>query len=101
MRHALCLALFVALVIATPPAAAQETMPDLTREQIETIVREDLVENPDVVIEALREYERRLAEEQAAEAERAMTELSDEIYNDPETPIGGDPDGERSSRVLA
>ncbi len=75
-------------------ALADEPLTDLTREEIEIIVRDYLVEHPEVVIEALRAYERQVAEQEAAEAARAMSELSDEIYNDPDTPFGGNPDGE-------
>ncbi|MBT5433488.1 MAG: DsbA family protein, partial [Rhodospirillaceae bacterium] len=82
------------LLCGATAVAADETLVDLTREEIEVIVRDYLVEHPEVVIEALRAYEKQLADQQAAEADRAMTELADEIFNDPETPFGGDPDGE-------
>lgn len=93
MRRLICLAATI-LAVSVSSALADEPLTDLTREEIEVIVRDYLVEHPEVVIEALRAYERQIAEQEAAEAARAMSELSDEIYNDPDTPFGGNPDGE-------
>jgi protein-disulfide isomerase len=93
MRRLVCLAA-ATFAFLSSFALADEPLTDLTREEIEIIVRDYLVEHPEVVIEALRAYERQVAEQEAAEAARAMSELSDEIYNDPDTPFGGNPDGE-------
>ncbi len=86
--------LAAALVLVAVAARADDPPTSLTRGEVEAIVREYLAENPDVVVEALREYERRVAEREAAEAERVMAERADEIFRDPETPVGGDPDGD-------
>tara|TARA_B100000676_G_scaffold313036_1_gene390848 strand:+ start:2081 stop:2857 length:777 start_codon:yes stop_codon:yes gene_type:complete len=97
LEIAMCVRLIalVTLVFSLMPfATADEPLQDLTREEIEQIVREYLAENPEVVIDALRAYERNLVEQEAAEARRAMTELADDIYNDPETPFGGDPNAD-------
>ena len=85
----------VAMALAVMAASADEPSTGLTREEVEAVVREYLAENPDAVVEALREYERRATERRAAEAERAIAERADEIFfRDPETPVGGDPDGD-------
>ena len=94
MSRLICLTAVAFLAVAPPFAAADEPLEDLTREEIEVIVRDYLVEHPEVVIEALRAYERQVTEQEAAEAAKALSELSDEIYNNPDTPIGGNPDGE-------
>jgi protein-disulfide isomerase len=94
MRRLMCLAVATFLALGILPSQADEPLHDLTREEIEVIVREYLAEHPEVVIEAIRAYERQLAEQQAAEAQRALDELAGEIYDDPETPVGGNPDGE-------
>ncbi len=94
MRCMFCLAAVLFFALSAAPTLADEPLGDLTREEIEVIVREYLAEHPEVVIEAIRAYERQIVEQQAGEAERALSELSDDIYNDAETPIGGNPDGE-------
>jgi protein-disulfide isomerase len=94
MRRLTCLTAAAFFAVSSPFVLADEPLTDLTREEIEVIVRDYLVEHPEVVIEALRAYERQSAELEAAEAAKALSELTDELYNDPDTPIGGNPDGE-------
>ncbi len=78
----------------TVPVSAADDLPDLTREQVEQIVREYLIDNPTVVIEALQAYERQVAEEQARTADQAMSDMAIELYGDPNTPETGNPDGD-------
>ena len=57
-------------------------------------VREYLLRNPEVIMEALRILQER---QRAAEAEglkRTIAERSDEILNDPAAPVGGNPAGD-------
>lgn len=86
---AVCLALFVAV-----PAIAQEGSTALTREDVEAIVRDYIAEHPEVVVEALREYQR-LAEAREEEAARAaLAARASDLYDDPETPFAGNPEGD-------
>ena len=80
------------LCLALPAAAEEHGGP--TRAEIEAILVEYLLAHPEVVVEALRAYERRQAELQAAQARQAIAERADELFHDPATPIGGDPEGE-------
>jgi protein-disulfide isomerase len=60
----------------------------------EQLVREYLLKNPEVIMEALQVLEER---QRAAEAEtfkRTIAERSDEILNDPAAPVGGNPAGD-------
>lgn len=82
------------LAIAAGPVHAAEDVPDLSREQIEQIVREYLVENPEVVIEALQAFERQMAAEEAARVRESMARMADVIFGDPNAPEGGNPDGD-------
>ena len=57
-------------------------------------VREYLLQNPEVIMEALQILQER---QRAAEAEglkRTIAERSDEILNDPDAPVGGNPAGD-------
>ncbi len=63
-------------------------------DQFEQRVREYLLRNPEVIMEALRILQER---QRAAEAEglkRTIAERSDEILNDPAAPVGGNPAGD-------
>ena len=86
-------------LIAAPFAlsAAENEVPAVgtaQREAIETVIKEYILENPEILIEALNAYE---ANRRAAEAERqklAVVENLDALTNDPSSPSIGNPDGD-------
>lgn len=84
------------LCLAVPAAAPADEVAGggLERAEIEAILRDYLLAHPEVVVEALRAYERQQAEQQAARAQQAIAERADELFDDPATPTGGDPQGE-------
>jgi protein-disulfide isomerase len=71
------------------PASAQ----DLDRSEIEKIVREYLLANPEVIAEALTELDRR--EKEAAEAARVqvLTDSADVLFNSTRQVVLGNPEG--------
>ncbi|HEX2478881.1 MAG TPA: DsbA family protein [Geminicoccaceae bacterium] len=82
------------MLVAAEPATRAEEAADLSVEQVEKIVREYLLREPEIVYQALQELQRRQA---AAEAERQQAAISDnqrELLNDPMSPVGGNPDGD-------
>lgn len=92
---ALAVALFAA---AGQPAVAQQSLPGgFSAEQIEgleQIIQQYLLENPDVLVEALNTYQQRqrLAEEDRKQ--QALVENLAELRTDPNTPVVGNPDGD-------
>jgi protein-disulfide isomerase len=59
------------------------------RQAIEAIIRDYLMQNPDVLIEALRTAE-------DAKGKQTLSDRRAEIFNDPATPVGGNPHGDVS-----
>ena len=93
MRHPIrfaALALLAVSVAGKPlgSIAATEFTPS-QREAIEGIIRDYLMHNPDVLIEALRAAE-------DAKSKQALSERHHEIFDDPATPVGGNPQGDVS-----
>jgi protein-disulfide isomerase len=77
------------------PAAAEEAPPpvDLPVEQIEQVVRDYLLREPEVIYQALEELQRR---QQVAASERqkeAIAQAQDELLHDPASPVAGNPAG--------
>ena len=74
---------------ATPSAmnAAQ-------KQQFDALIRQYILDHPEVVIESLQAYQakQRVAEQQEAQA--TLVALKDEIENDPAAPIAGNPKGD-------
>lgn len=81
------------LAAALPPAAAQGFSPS-QRSEIEKIVREYLVKNPEVLQEVVQELEKRQA---AAEADRYKSGIADnreKIFNSKHQVVLGNPQGD-------
>jgi protein-disulfide isomerase len=57
-------------------------------------VREYLLKNPEVIIEALRILQERQRAAEAENSKRTIAERSDEILNDPAAPVGGNAVGD-------
>lgn len=97
-RHAAsaCLMVGIMLAAAWAPARADEpaAAADLPVEQIEQIVREYLLREPEVVYRALEELQRRQAEAAAARQQAAIVDNQNELLNDPGSPVGGNQDGD-------
>lgn len=84
------------LALALPLAAPAQTTPmtDAAREAFRAEVRAYLMENPEVIFEAVAEFERRNQEEQAS-MDATLVELNAEaIYSDGYSWVGGNPDGD-------
>ncbi|HEX6113472.1 MAG TPA: DsbA family protein [Geminicoccaceae bacterium] len=83
----------IILAAWTPTTRADEPA-GLSVEQIEKIVREYLLREPEIVYQALEELQRRQAEAAAARQQAAILENQRELLNDPASPVGGNPEGE-------
>ena len=83
-----------AVVLGVTQAAAQAPAANLSRDQIEQIVREYLLNHPEIIVEAIEglEEKRRRATEDSQRA--ALATQRDLILNDPDAPVGGNPGGD-------
>jgi protein-disulfide isomerase len=89
------LALVYALAAMAPVGAgrAAETTP-MQRQDIDAIIHDYLMQHPDVLIAALRAAEDKLNRDSDAKATRAVAQNRHEIFDDPATPIAGNPQGD-------
>jgi protein-disulfide isomerase len=81
----------VAILAGGAPACAEQQLP---ADQVEKIVRDYLLREPEVIYQALQELQRREAEATAARQRAAIADNRSELLEAPHTPIGGDPDGD-------
>lgn len=92
-RHALALPLAIGvLTLVVPPASAADK--PLTKADVEKIVRDYLVEHPEVILEAIQalESKEQAAADQAAKA--ALVANRKALENNPASPVGGNPKGD-------
>lgn len=85
-----------ALALALPLAAVAQSVPmsDADREAFRAEVRAYLMENPEVIFEAVAEFERRNQEQQASMDETLVELNSAALYADGYSWVGGNPDGD-------
>lgn len=90
------LLLAASLPFASLPVAAQQssTPTTITPKDIESVVREYLLKNPEIIVEALETYKRRAEEAQRDAVRQTIDRRKDSIQNDPDSPVGGNPDGD-------
>ena len=94
-RHAVTVSVLAAITLAAAaPATRAEQPADLSVQQIEKIVREYLLREPEIIYQALEELQRRQAEAEAARQQAAIAENRGDLLNDPASPVGGNPDGD-------
>jgi protein-disulfide isomerase len=57
-------------------------------------IRDYLMANPEVLVEAMQELERRQDSQRDAIAQKGVSENQAELYKDPDSPVGGNPNGD-------
>ncbi len=90
---ALALACGLITALQARPMRAAE-IPTAQREAIEGIIHDYLIHNPDVLIEALHGAEDKLNREADAKAEKVLGDRRSEVFDDPASPVGGNPRGD-------
>src|SRR5215831_629635 len=95
MRRYLFLAVastFLTISPAHSPGAAEITPEQ--RKAIETIIHDYLMQNPDVLIDSLREAEAKANSDSEIKAAQVLRDRRREVFDDPATPVGGNPQGD-------
>src|ERR1700738_1336621 len=87
-------ALFALALCVTPPAASAENFSDGQRGEIETIVKNYLIANPEVLEEAMAELTKRQAAAEAEKHEASVATNADTIFNSPRGVTLGNRDGD-------
>ena len=77
---------------ATAPAAS--TFSADQKKELEQIIRNYLVSNPEIFLEAQSALEAKLEKEQAEKLKSAIAENAKEIYRDPKADVAGNADGD-------
>ena len=83
-----------AAAVTTPAPATQAGFSTDQKKAIEEIVRNYLVTNPEIFLEAQAALEQKMEKEQAERLKTAIAENAKEIYRDPQGDVAGNPDGD-------
>lgn len=97
-RWAGCLVAGLLATMAMASAWAQDSAPgtpkvELPVDQVEAIVRDYLMREPEIIYQALEELQRREAAAAAERSKAALIARQDDLFHHASTPVGGNPDG--------
>ena len=85
----------LALSVAAPAQALDiASMNETEREAFRAEIRDYLLENPEVIFEAVAVMEARQAEAQAQDDVQLVSDNADGLFNDPDSWVGGNPEGD-------
>src|SRR5436305_1817581 len=86
-----------AVIVLLPqrPASAADFTPD-QRKAIESIIREYLTKNPEVMLDALEAAKEKLSKEAHDKAGANLVARRQELFEDPASPVAGNPKGDVS-----
>jgi protein-disulfide isomerase len=85
----------VMAVLMPPSSLAADFTPD-QRKAIESIIHDYLTKNPDVLLDALQAAEDKMKGDAKDKAAQALSTRRREIFEDPDTPVAGNPNGDVS-----
>lgn len=86
-------AAIIALSLAGPVLAQELSVQEMTEADIKALALEAILENPQIVMEAVAILQARDTAEAEAQANAAVAGSRDILENDPNAPEGGNPDG--------
>lgn len=75
-------------------AATAAEFSDAQRQAIETIVRDYLMKNPEVMIDVLQAAQEKLKGESRDKSAAALATRKKEVFDDPDAPVAGNPKGD-------
>jgi protein-disulfide isomerase len=84
----------LALLLAAPSVARGQTLSPEQKKQVEDIIRQYLLKNPEVLVEAINNLRTKEEAEEAKGVGDAIAKRRDEIERDPASPVGGNAKGD-------
>lgn len=93
LRH-LAFAAATGTVLAAASPVAADTLTDAQKEEVRALIRETILENPEIITDAVAVLRARQAAEEEAAAVAAIEAHRDALFNDPNDPVMGNPDGD-------
>ena len=82
--------------ITGAPALSQADTPLTTdqKEAVQALIKETLINNPEIVMEAIRNFQQQQAEAENKARKMALAHSTDALLNDPSSPVLGNPAGD-------
>ena len=89
-----CLVSFGSTIPSHAQSETTDAASDSERAKIETIIRDYILENPEIVVEAFSRFEEQEQLRTETEAQAALQKYRDELFNSKTDYVAGNPDGD-------
>jgi protein-disulfide isomerase len=77
-----------------PASEPQLSEPEAERTVLDELIRDYILNHPEVILESLQRYEQRLAEEERQKQQEALQSLLPDLQYDEDSPVLGNPEGD-------
>lgn len=67
---------------------------DMSKDEFDRRVHNYLMAHPEVIMESVNQLEARARQQEETEAQKVLQARADEVYRDPDSPVGGNPNGD-------
>lgn len=84
----------VALLAAAPALAAKHALSPAQKKEIESVVRDYILKNPEIIVNSIRVLQARDKLAANKKAKQSLVSRREEILNDPTSPVGGNIKGD-------
>lgn len=74
--------------------SAPKRSAEMPKSEFEQRVRDYLLANPEVIVEAIERYQERKRAAEQSEAQAILKARTDEVFRDPDSPVGGNANGD-------
>ena len=88
-----CAALALTLIAAPHARAADDTLSDAEKSEINKMIHDYIMENPQIILDAVRKHQESEARAEEAAQQKRLVELREQLENAKYSPVAGNPDG--------
>ena len=85
-----------AMLLGASAVSADSSLSNLDKDELNEAIRAYILENPEIIIEALEKYEQQERDQRQKATVAALAANKEKLFNHPMTPISGNKDGDVS-----
>ncbi len=82
------------LTLASGPASLADSLSEAQKKDVEAVIQNYLLTNPEIITRAIEVLQARQRETEEQESRRALIAQHALLFNDPTSPVGGNPNGD-------
>ncbi|MHA1597109.1 MAG: DsbA family protein [Alphaproteobacteria bacterium] len=82
------------IAFSGPASAGEDGLSLLQKDEVESIIEDYLVENPEILVRAMEAYRAKQQRADTALQARILAGMDTELRNNPTSPVGGNPNGD-------